>query len=129
MTKEITFWTYEGEIYTDPVGDYLEQTGGGIASHIGQYTFKNTSTISGFLNPYIFVGELTAANGDMIFYDAVGVDCYGKPVPCVGEDAIFRYVIIGGNGRFEDAEGWLEYYGKWVQNGHFEGTGTGTIIY
>ena len=129
VTKEITFWTYEGEIYTDPVGDYLEQEGGGIASHIGKYTFVNTSTITGFLNPDIFVGVLTAANGDMIYYDAVGFDCGDYPVPCVGEDAIFKYVISGGTGRFEDAEGWLEYYGIWVQNGDFEGTGKGEITY
>ena len=127
VTKEITFRTYSGEIVANQTTGEFLQTGGGTASHIGQYTFVNTSSIFDFFNE--FEGVLTAANGDQIFYVATNIDCGSNPFPCIGEDAIFSYDITGGTGRFYEADGWIKYYGKFVQNGPFEGTGLGEIIY
>lgn len=127
VTKEITFRTYEGFIEAYPPDGYFLQTGGGIASHIGKYTFENNSMFPDYFGN--FQGILTAANGDEIYYVIAGIDCGSNPFPCPGQDAIFKYAITGGSGRFAEAEGWLEYYGKFVQFGPFEGTGTGEITY
>lgn len=46
VTKDMTIRSYEGEITV--AGPNFTQTGGGIATHIGQYSFVNTATFPDF---------------------------------------------------------------------------------
>ena len=83
-------------------------TGGGNATFLGNFTVHNYLCIDADANPVspIF-GELTAANGDMI-YTMVTDE------PWVDEDGMhYLYVIREGmcTGRFEGATGYIDMYG------------------
>jgi hypothetical protein len=128
VEKEMTFMSYEGIIITE--GDDFLQTGSGIASHIGRYTFENTSKLSDFDGE--FKGVMIAANGDEIHYDTPVIVCDPAiPAPnfCPGQNATFNYTIRGGTGRFEEASGTIIIEGIFVPEGPFNATGTAVITY
>ena len=128
VTESVYFSTYKGEIIIDEnTGDFM-QTGGGIASPIGHYTFVNNSHVSDF--SVYFDGVMTVANGDQIFYNTPFIQCRdGSLFYCPGVEAIFTYIIDGGTGRFEGATGILTFQGTFVEGGPFSGIGSGTITY
>ena len=109
------------------------QTGGGIASHIGQYTLLNTACLLADGNLGEITGAITAANGDEINYYLPfdGLECEATfPPPCIeGENATLAYIITGGTGRFEGVTGTLEIKGKFVPAGPFSATGTAEITF
>ena len=134
VEKEMIFRSYSGVIVVDDPspGDFL-QTGSGIASHIGRYTFVNTSKVSPPEDfPVFFEGTITAANGDQIYYDSPVIVCdVAIPAPnfCPGQNATFTYTIKGGTGRFEGATGSIVIEGTFVPAGPFEAIGTALIKY
>lgn len=137
VKKDFKIKNYAGEIYVDfnpdtgeGTGDFL-QIGGGIATHIGQFTEYNTANIFNF--PGTFEGVYTAANGDEIWYGSGGFQCdgydFGEECPA-GTPVTLYYVIEGGTGRFEGAKGEFEINGKFTPSGPYTGgTGTGWIEY
>lgn len=131
VTKErtIEFKSYKGVIVADPnVSDNFLQEGGGTATHIGKYTFVNTSLLSDFVGS--FEGKLTTAVGDQIYYDTPFIACAdGKYFFCPGVNATFTYEIRGGTGRFENASGTMTFEGTFVAGGPFEATGSAEITY
>lgn len=132
VTKDFKIKNYAGEIYVDLSTGAFEQIGGGIASHIGQFTEYNTANVSNF--PGTFKGIFTAANGDEIHFISLGFQCDGDGYefgePCPGEPVTLYYVIDGGTGRFEGAKGEFEIYGTFTLSGTYTGgTGTGWIEY
>lgn len=76
---------------------------------------------------------ITAANGDEIRYDLPldGIKCEETfPPPCFeGENATFTYIITGGTGRFEGAEGTITINGPFAPAGPFTATGYAEITY
>jgi hypothetical protein len=144
VEKDFKIKNYAGEIFVDfdpgdpdagipPSGTgAFEQIGGGIASHIGQFTEYNTANIFDF--PGTFEGMFIAANGDEIHFGSRGFQCdgnyeFGEECPA-GTPVILYYVIDGGTGRFEGAIGEFEINGKFTPFGPYTGaTGTGWIKY
>nr|WP_319509910.1 hypothetical protein [uncultured Draconibacterium sp.] len=83
-------------------------TGGGNATFLGNFTVYNYLCIDADANPVspIF-GELTAANGDMIYTWVI-------TEPWIDEDGMhYLYEIREGmcTGRFEGATGYIDMYG------------------
>ena len=147
VTKEMTIMSYEGFIVISPIFNptpddcnivlpgedfplYFEQTGSGVASHIGQYTFVNTACL-GLDGLEEFEGVITASNGDEIHYGLDKIECVNNPSSnfCPYEPATFTYLIDGGTGRFEEASGTLIINGLFVPDGKFEATGYAEITY
>ncbi len=136
VKKDFKIKNYAGEIYVDfnpntgeGTGDFL-QIGGGIASHIGQFTEYNTANVYDF--PGTFKGIFTAANGDEIHFFSRGFKCddYDFGVECPGEPVTLYYVIDGGTGRFEGAKGDFKIFAIFTPSGPYTGaTGTGSIEY
>ena len=120
-SKRIVFHKYEGSI--NIVGPNFTQTGEGIATHMGEYTFVNTATFPNF--PGTFLGELDFGNGNTISYGNPVIKCVLDPTAetCPGEPATFTYTIFGGTGIFEDAEGTMTFKGKFVAAGPFKARG------
>jgi hypothetical protein len=83
-------------------------TGTGEASHMGKTTFEARITIDVFgpqpnLSPATFT--LTAANGDQIFMNSIGIV---SPPDANGVTMVtLTNTITGGTGRFADAKGTL----------------------
>lgn len=106
------------------------QTGEGFATHIGQYTFVNTSNIFDFSDE--FEGVIVAENGDEIHYDSALIECEENiPAPdfCPGVNATFTYTIYGGTGLFQGAEGTITIKGEFVAGGPFEARGWAEFTY
>ena len=144
VIKDFKIKNYAGDIYVDfnpgdpdagipPSGTgAFEQIGGGIASHIGQFTEYNTANILDF--PGTFKGIFTAANGDQIWFGSDSFQCdgdYDRGQECpAGTPVTLYYVIDGGTGRFEGAKGEFKIFGKFTPFGPYSGaTGTGWIEY
>ncbi len=132
VKKDFKIKNYAGDIYVDLSTGAFEQIGGGIASHIGQFTEYNTANIFDF--PGTFEGIFTAANGDEIHFISLGFQCDGDGYefgdPCPGEPVTLYYEIDGGTGRFEGATGEFKIFGTFTQFGPYSGaTGTGSIEY
>lgn len=131
VIKDFKIKNYAGEINVDLSTGAFEQIGGGIASHIGQFTEYNTANVSDF--PGTFKGIFTAANGDEIHFISLGFQCDGEYEPgesCPGEPVTLSYLIDGGTGRFEGAKGEFKIFGTFTQFGPYSGaTGTGWIEY
>jgi hypothetical protein len=127
VTKDMTIRSYEGFIEIE--GPVFTQTGGGIATHIGTYTFVNTATFPDF--PGTFSGVMTAANGDEIYYNSPVIVCDGDPNVsfCPEAPATFTYTIDGGTGRFDGATGTITINGPFVPAGPFTATGYAEITY
>ena len=128
-SKRITFHKYEGTIDVDfdfvtetGTGDFT-QDGEGIATHMGPYTFLNTSNIFAF--NVAFVGEMDFGGGNTISYGDPIIKCALDPdaETCPGEPATFTYTIYGGTGIFEGAEGTMTFKGKFVAAGPFKARG------
>ena len=119
VTKTMTIKSYEGTILYvtggDGCGMQFVQKGTGIASHIGQFSVINTGCLETNLNN--FEGIMTAANGDMIYYNDIRFECAdsSEPEPCPEVEATFYYTIYGGTGRFANAEGTLVTEGVFVE--------------
>ncbi|MEJ7675828.1 MAG: hypothetical protein WKF59_24760 [Chitinophagaceae bacterium] len=84
-------------------------TGTGEASHMGKTTFEARITIDVFspqpnLSPATFT--LTAANGDQIFMNSIGIV---SPPDANGVTMVtLTNTITGGTGRFADASGYVD---------------------
>jgi hypothetical protein len=76
----------------------------GIATHLGRFTMAYKVTVSLPAGSATGSAQLTAANGDIIFYNIVG---QGQPVPDTpGLNRIVEInTITGGTGRFAAAQG------------------------
>jgi len=140
VTKHLSFkksWgtylvTYgENECFPEYAQSIVE--GQGNATHLGRFTVRNEYCVDFEGTPAspIF-GWLTHANGKDVIYTMVedpANDTY------IGPDGLqyLEYIIIGGEGRFEGAEGDILMYGTLTPETQFSGTwyleGEGTITY
>jgi hypothetical protein len=108
-----------------PDGIYGIIIGEGNSNHLGKFTLYERYCVneSGF--PLSFdEGYFTAANGDKIFYSMTGAG--------INEEGInfSEFVIFGGTGRFENAEGeFVNCYVSDPENQTITAEITGTITY
>jgi hypothetical protein len=140
VTKHLSFkksWgtylvTYgENGCYPEYAQSVIE--GEGNATHLGHFTVRNEYCVDFEGTPTTPIyGWLTHANGKDVIYTMVedpANDIY------TGPDGLlyFEYEIIGGEGRFEGAEGDILMYGTLTPETPFSGTwyleGEGTITY
>lgn len=120
VTKSIVFKPSTGTFAVIPNPGYCPDLnpplqmvieGGGIATHLGQYTVENLACVDvdgNFLSPVL--GYITASNGDVIY------TALGAPYPDFDNppNLYYPYTIIGGSlgGRFEGASGYITMYGS-----------------
>lgn len=131
VTKTLKFHESSGTMGPVENGDcntgwqYLV-SGIGHATHLGAFTVQNTACCLGpptFQPIETLQGILTAANGDQIFTHVDYIDYNVVP-------NVYHYLIDGGSGRFEGAEGFIDMWGLLdYYNGIFDLQGLGEIIY
>lgn len=140
VTKHLTFkksWgtylvTYgENECFPEYAQSVVE--GQGNATHLGHFTVRNEYCVDFEGNPSSPIyGWITHANGKDVIHTMVedpANDTY------IGPDGLqyLEYAIIGGEGRFEDAEGDILMFGTLTSETPISGTwcleGEGTITY
>ena len=138
VTKDIVFQTSYGTFrvivhpgYCPDLNPPLQMVieGGGIATHIGQYTVENLACVDlngNFLSPVL--GFITASNGDVIYTEM------GAPYPDFDNppNLFYPYTILGGSvgGRFDGATGYITMYGIVdYTNGTWMLSGEGEITY
>jgi hypothetical protein len=108
-----------------PVADGLlvTATGGGEATHLGQFTRLGRVVVHGDGSAEGTV-VFTAANGDQLFMEVVGVPT-NSPTTIGG-----TYTFTGGTGRFSDASGMANFAGVIASDGtHITVAFEGTIQY
>jgi hypothetical protein len=128
-----TRYRAQGTIGTAPRCDalgllYVSLEGGGIESHVGRYTIRNSHC----LNPA--TGEFTAgqfqkvaANGDELFGTYEGTSSVIQAPAPVGVFAIRgQLAFTGGSGRFANANGSQEMVG--TQTSDFSQSGVPTTV-
>lgn len=141
VTKHLSFkksWgtylvTYGEENECFPVYAQSVVEGQGNATHLGNFMVRNEYCVDFEGNPATSIyGWLTHANGKDVIHTMVedpANDTY------IGPDGLqyLEYIIIGGEGRFEGAEGDILMYGTLTPETPFSGTwyleGEGTITY
>jgi len=138
VTKNIVFQPSSGTFAVIPNPGYCPDLdpplqmvieGGGIATHLGQYTVENLACVDvngDFLSPVL--GFITASNGDVIH------TVLGAPYPDLDNppNLYYPYTILGGSseGRFEGATGYITMYGNVdYTNGTWILSGEGEITY
>ena len=102
----------------------------GQATHFGEFRAEGCLPVVGpFINgvaPVVGSETTTAANGDMVFGDAVGTLDINS-VPWVADGTI---TVVGGTGRFAGASGSTSFHDLInPADGSFVGSGSGTISY
>ena len=108
----------------------------GTATHLGRLQGYETAQLKvfwmedGLPVPYAYVSEytiFTAANGDEMHFEGCAVE-YGSELILFDDGSGFSVTgvqLVGGTGRFENAEGW---YDIWVTfSAELDGTGTWEI--
>lgn len=138
VTRHLVFHPTTGIFYvteSDDCADFgvSHQTiveGGGIATHIGQYSVLNYVCISDPADPVSFAGPflgiITSANGDEIHTMVIGMEPDMKNPP----NATIHYLVMGGTGRFIGATGFVDMYGFLdFTEGTWSLSGTGEITY
>ncbi len=104
---------------------FVDATGSGNASHLGRFTMTYELEVDLLTRPFHTFGSavFTAANGDRLFTDIVGLGTPDGDFDSVVE----THTITGGTGRFEGASGsfiriYLLNLVTGVTSGSFEGT-------
>jgi hypothetical protein len=88
---------------TPPTTLSVDGTVSGIATHLGQYTYKYHVTVNLATGSGVGTGQLIAANGDIIFVSIAG---QGVDTETPGISSIVETdTITGGTGRFSGASG------------------------
>jgi len=92
----------DNEIHFPTMSVHL--TGGGAATHLGQYTFTLEGTVDLRNGTGVGSAEFVAANGDSIYTTFVG---QGVPTGRTPTENLVTetYTIVGGTGRFAGAGG------------------------
>ena len=136
VTKTIKFMNSSGTIdviYSEenecfPAYALSLINGDGNATHLGHFTVVNTYCVDFEGHPASSIsGLLTAANGDQIFTQIADPSTGIYP----GDNGLmfFEYEIIGGNGRFDGADGDILMWGTINEDMTWELEGEGTITY
>jgi hypothetical protein len=104
-------WDHILSALPPPTGSSLATfTGGGPMTHMGNTTQTGTLTLQPPNAAGAFPGSgsltITAANGDTVTFDYVGVLTTPSPTTGVGSGT---FIISGGTGRFADAKGSGEF--------------------
>lgn len=101
--------------------------GTGTATHMGRFTVQQAQCIS-TVTGAITNGEatLTAANGDQIFMTYTGAIVGGNPQLPVAD---LTYVVVGGTGRFANAEGEIDIHVEYTTPSIWISTGSGWLRY
>lgn len=140
VTKHLNFkksWgtyliTYgDNDCYPQNAQSVIE--GQGNATHLGRFTVRNEYCVDFTGTPASPIyGWITHANGRDVIHTMVedpANDIYPGPDGLL----YFEYIIIGGEGRFEGAEGDILMYGTLTPETQFSGTwyleGEGEITY
>jgi hypothetical protein len=91
--------------------------GAGNATHLGLFTDSTCTITTGGMFPvfdFESEGEVTAANGDQIFYIVTGSTDVSSD-PCVAQGTL---TVVGGTGRFAGASGTTQVVAllPWIAN-------------
>ena len=106
---------------------FVDATGSGEASHLGRFTLTYELEVDLLTLPFETSGSavFTAANGDSLFTDIVGLGTPDGDFVSVVE----AHTITGGTGRFEGASGsFIRTYLLNLVTGSTSGSFDGTII-